>query len=965
MSSSSLKSLRDTAILWAGIGLSIVPVMADGSKRPAMHTWVDLQSRILSDDEISEHFKPGIGIGIIGGEISGNLEILDFDVPEEGRWVGHCFFDEWTDQLNAELYDLVYSMPTVRTAGGGIHLYYRCNEVDGNTRLASVPMGGRAPRVGQRQTIIETRGRGGYVLAPGCPPECHPSGGGYTFIRGSLDNIPTITGDQRRAIFAAARSFDDSDGGDSHHEWDASASTSMHRSGSRPGDDYNARVSWNEILEPLGWTFAYNRRSDGAQCWRRPGKPSRERGISATIRTIDGHELFHSFSSNSSPLPFDTSITKFTAYAIINHGGDYEVAARSLGKSGYGEQSRRVIDVSVDIESRRDDDVPWCDVAPGWITKVIELEESSDDAPADLPFSDDAPFDASIIHKEMDQLEVQLFADEEELKKEEANRKSGERIRRRKEEQRKGPGALVWTDFGEEPKKKLTEEGRIKTKFDKPRDTTWLMLKEFFSKEDGVRDIHFQNENFIMWNGQRYRAIKPLSARPRVSNYLSHFAESIGEDEDGNEKYAPHKIMSNRVNEIMNAMQDMVHLDKEILDPCWLCDDDGSLPNPKDVVCCKNGLLDVTNMTMLPPTASFYSFNNTGITYDPDASSPKAWLKFLESSLDEESRTLLQQWFGYCLVQDTSLHKMLMVVGKSNSGKSTAMHVLRKLVGETACCAMSLHNFDSQFGLQNALGKSLMIFPDARQNIKFESRGSAIDSILTITGEDEMYIDIKNAAPITRKLNTRLVIVSNDIIQLTDRSKALGRRMLWVKFPGFEGESDTKLKKKLNSELSGILNWAIDGLAMVRRDGGFVVPSSAKMLKSSFEEQSSDIQSFIDDMCVVGDECFVDKVELVSHWNAWRISKGYKVTGEAMFGKLLSSAVMTLDAERRREGEHRKLVYIGIGLDREKVADYIEEYGGQERWGEMLKPVSSKRSKKTDGTVITISEYIASKKPET
>src|SRR5690606_6691900 len=119
----------------------------------------------------------------------------------------------------------------------------------------------------------------------------------------------------------------------------------------------------------------------------------------------------------------------------------------------------------------------------------------------------------------------------------------------------------------------------------------------------------------------------------------------------------------------------LVHIDSEISDPCWLGNpqDVSNLPDPREIVCCENGLLDIAKKDLLPPTPAFYSFNNTGIRFDPEAQKPKTWLKFLNDSLDQESQLLLQQWFGYCLVQDTRLQKMLMVVGQPGSGKGTAM----------------------------------------------------------------------------------------------------------------------------------------------------------------------------------------------------------------------------------------------------------------------------------------------------
>ena len=971
MSSNSQKSPCELAKAWAVRGLSVIPIRPDGSKAPAIDSWTDLQHRTLTEGEIDQYFKPGFGIAIIAGEVSGNLEFLDLDVPKDENGneihsdifgnVGGCVFEAWLDCLDQDTFELVQSLPTVRTPGGGVHLYYRCETLEGNRKLAmQLNPPGVSPA---KSTIAETRGRGGYVLVPGCPPQCHPTGRIYEFINGSFDHVPSITPEQRSALFASLRSFDQS--GISQKESDRGALQShpiASKDGNRPGDDFNRRGKWEDLLEPLGWTFAFQRRHDGACCWRRPGKPKRERGLSATVRDFDGIELFHSFSSNCYPFPHDESITKFTAYSLIYHNGDYEAAAKDLAGQGYGEPPRRIIDLDVVIDGKRDDSVPWCDDHPGSYCRVVD-QIYENDTTDDRPFVETSftPLSASVLHESMDQIEVQLFEDEEKLKLEELERKEKERVRIREIRMAKGPAYLVWRDFGDPPKRSMTKDGRIKTRVDCPRDTAWHILNDRFSR-DGLRTIHYQNEQFMLWNGDRYRAQKFDDVRPRISQYLSHFAEFKNEDEDGNAVYEPFKIRNLKVVEMVKSVQDMVHIDSEIRDPCWLAspgeDDVSKLPDPREIVCCKNGLLDIANRELLPPTPAFYSFNNTGIVYDPEAPAPANWINFLNSSLDKESQLLLQQWFGYCLVQDTRLQKILMVVGQPGSGKGTAMSILRQLVGETACCAMSFEKLDANFGLQNALGKSLMIFPDARQNAKFDIKGTAVGVLLSISGEDELQIDRKNRDPVTRRLNTRIAIVSNDVMQMTDRSKALGRRFLWIKFPGHEGKADPDLKDKLFGELSGILNWAIDGWFMVRETGKFTQPESADFLKEAFEEQSSDIASFIEDMCVVGNDESVEKVELVNHWNAWRISKGYKKMGEATFGKLLSSAVMNIKPERKRVGNRGRVrFYMGIGLDSKKTLEYAQEYGGIERWGGILRSINEDKLDPDNG-VIPIWEYM-------
>ena len=78
--------------------------------------------------------------------------------------------------------------------------------------------------------------------------------------------------------------------------------------------------------------------------WRRPGK---SRGTSATtgLRSTEGTELFCVFSSNAHPFAGPngkpcSSFSKFAAYAVLNHDGDFSAAASELTKQGYGHRPR-------------------------------------------------------------------------------------------------------------------------------------------------------------------------------------------------------------------------------------------------------------------------------------------------------------------------------------------------------------------------------------------------------------------------------------------------------------------------------------------------------------------------------------------------------------------------------------------------------------------------------------------------
>ena len=100
--------------------------------------------------------------------------------------------------------------------------------------------------------------------------------------------------------------------------------------GARPGDDFGARTDWRAVLEPHGWRLITERGGEGY--WCRPGKA---RGVSATTGYA-GNGVLYVFSSNAPPFVSGASYSKFAAYALLAHGGDFAAAARALAERGFG-----------------------------------------------------------------------------------------------------------------------------------------------------------------------------------------------------------------------------------------------------------------------------------------------------------------------------------------------------------------------------------------------------------------------------------------------------------------------------------------------------------------------------------------------------------------------------------------------------------------------------------------------------
>lgn len=298
-------------------GISLVPIGLEGDKRPAIR-WKRYQIMPPRAWEVRSWVRRhGWGIAAVGGAVSGNLEILDFDEAE--------YFAHWAQLVDAYHPDLVSRLPLVYTPSEGYHLYYRCGVIEGNQKLAqaaiySIPDQHWIPG----KTRIETRGEGGYVVTPASPGACHPSGQRYRLIQGHLWQIPEITLEERACFLKSARAFNE------YVELPRKAFRPTEvPTGNRPGDIFAATHSWEEILHPHGWRITG--RHGEVTYWKRPEK--RDRGQSATTGH-NGYDVFYVFSSNAYPFEPRTGYDKFHTWVILNHAGDYHAAAKALVSGG-------------------------------------------------------------------------------------------------------------------------------------------------------------------------------------------------------------------------------------------------------------------------------------------------------------------------------------------------------------------------------------------------------------------------------------------------------------------------------------------------------------------------------------------------------------------------------------------------------------------------------------------------------
>ncbi len=170
-------SVLDIATRYVELGFSVIPVRCDGTKAPLLPGWREFSERRPTGEELLHWFGNGTvaGIGIPCGPASGHMAVLDFETAE--------VWDKWRGNVSIDTVDFLEHCPIVRTPSGGVHVWVRLPESTPGTVLA---------RDKEKGVLIEIRGSGHQVLAPGCPVQCHKLGLPYQFIQKPNDTCSSI-----------------------------------------------------------------------------------------------------------------------------------------------------------------------------------------------------------------------------------------------------------------------------------------------------------------------------------------------------------------------------------------------------------------------------------------------------------------------------------------------------------------------------------------------------------------------------------------------------------------------------------------------------------------------------------------------------------------------------------------------------------------------------------------------------
>lgn len=307
------------------------------------------------------------------------------------------------------------------------------------------------------------------------------------------------------------------------------------------------------------------------------------------------------------------------------------------------------------------------------------------------------------------------------------------------------------------------------------------------------------------------------------------------------------------------------------------------------LLCLKNGTLNLMIGTLEPHDPGHMLQNKVNIDFDPAAGCPK-FMAFLQAIFEPdedkvEKIDFLRQWLGYLLTPDTSHQKMVWLIGGGGNGKSVLLQVVEWLVGTANISHAMLDRLERPIVRAELVGKTLNISADLPKDAMIND-----GYIKAIVAGDVIEAEYKYKPSFSFKPKVRLMAAMNNLPKTNDTSDGFFRRTVILTFNRkfTEQEQNPDLAQELHAELSGILNWALAGLAELKSKGAFTIPPSSGKALSVYRVESNPVQLFAQACLVTTESRGLVPRDLYPIYVQWASDNGFRKMSSVTFGRALS-----------------------------------------------------------------------------
>ena len=323
---------------------------------------------------------------------------------------------------------------------------------------------------------------------------------------------------------------------------------------------------------------------------------------------------------------------------------------------------------------------------------------------------------------------------------------------------------------------------------------------------------------------------------------------------------------------------------------------------PEHLICLENGIFNLKEKKLGDYDPEIYFKSKLPITYNQNAKSVKI-LKFIDEACYPEDIPVIQEWFGFSLYRKYFIKKAMILFGEKNTGKTILLNLLTKFIGEKNISGISLQKIASKdkFALSFLKNRYVNCYDDLSSDDLSDSGGFKI-----ATGGGYITGEHKFGDSFQFMTFAKNIFATNHIPNVKDiNDDAYYER--WIPIP-FDNQvekidQDNFLMEKLleKEEMSGLFNWALEGLSRLLTNGSFSYNKNSDDIKRIMQRQNNPLVMFCDEVISQKDGNRVTKEIMYQVYTKWCNEKGVPRLSKEQLGRRLAKHTGYLIAKGGKE----------------------------------------------------------------
>lgn len=292
----------------------------------------------------------------------------------------------------------------------------------------------------------------------------------------------------------------------------------------------------------------------------------------------------------------------------------------------------------------------------------------------------------------------------------------------------------------------------------------------------------------------------------------------------------------------------------------------------------ENGTYNLNTHKFILHTPENLITKHTKVYYDPLAKAPQ-WNKFIHKIFAGNSSMIsfVQRCVGYSLTGDTSEQCLFFCWGTGKNGKTVFFEVMKLLLDDYWQKAPSemlmLKNNDSiPNDVARLQGARFVVASEIQEGRKFNEA-----KLKDLTGGDTLSARYLHNEFFQFKPTHKLWMYGNHKPIISGTDEGIWRRMVLIPFsvtiPENERVPMSQLLETMKAELSGILNWTLEGHKEWKRIG-LDKPIDVNAATNNYRAEMDVLRSFLDECCIIKPTASVRYKDLYTSHCKWCTENG-------------------------------------------------------------------------------------------